>query len=190
MWEDLEALVRLFGETDALRVAETAQRSVGEIGTWLDANGVDAWFTRGGHLTIATSPAQDDVWASLVATANALEVGERFVELAPEAVQERCRSPVFRGGLLQPDNATLQPARLVLGLRAALLARGVRIFESTPVLRFHAGSPVRVQTPGGVVTAEHGVLGIGAGRRPITYQPAAKDASELRHDARRGGARA
>ena len=81
MWEDLQALVRVFGETDALRVAETAQRSVDEIEAWLDANGVDAWFSRGGHLTIATSPAQDDAWASLVATANGLGVGERFVEL-------------------------------------------------------------------------------------------------------------
>ena len=69
---------------------------------------------------------------------------------------------MFRAGLLQPDNAVLQPARLALSLRAALLARGVRIFESTPVLRFRAGAPVRVETPGGVVIAERGVLGLGA----------------------------
>ena len=162
MWEDLQALVRVFGETDALRVAETAQRSVGEIEAWLDANGVDAWFSRGGHLTIATSPAQDDAWASLVATANGLSAGERFVELAPEAVQERCRSPVFRGGLLQPDNATLQPARLALGLRAALLARGVRIHESSPVTRFREGPPVDVATATGSVRAERGVIALGA----------------------------
>jgi glycine/D-amino acid oxidase-like deaminating enzyme len=162
MWEDLEALVRFFGETDALRVAEAAQRSVGEIEAWLDANGVDAWFTRGGHLTIATSPAQDDAWASLVATAKELGVGERFRELDPDAVQERCRSPVFRAGLLQPDNATLQPARLALGLRAALLARGVRIHESSPVTKFNEGPPVDVVTAGGSVRAERGVLALGA----------------------------
>jgi glycine/D-amino acid oxidase-like deaminating enzyme len=162
MWEDLEALVRFFGETDALRVAETAQRSVGEIEAWLDANGVDAWFTRGGHLTIATSPAQDDAWASLVATANGLGAGERFTELDPEGVQGRCRSPVFRAGLLQPDNATLQPARLALGLRAALLDRGVRIHESSPVTRFREGPPVDVVAATGSVRAERGVLALGA----------------------------
>ena len=40
------------------------------------------------------------------------------------------------------DAANLQPARLARGLRNALLARGVRIFEGTPVTRFgfgHAG---------------------------------------------------
>jgi len=161
MWEDLEALVRFFGEADAVRVAEAAQRSVEEIGTWLDANDVDAWFTRGGHLTVATSAAQDGAWNSLVATARRLGV-ERFVELDAEQVQQRCASPVFRAGLLQPDNATLQPARLALGLREALLQRGVRIYESSHVVRFREGPPVDVETTGGSVRAERGVLALGA----------------------------
>ena len=49
--------------------------------------------------------------------------------------------PGVRAGLLQPDNATLQPARLALGLRAALLDKRVRIHEST-VVRFREGPPV------------------------------------------------
>jgi len=162
MWEDLEALIRFFGEADAMRVAETAQRSVDEIDAWLDANEVDAWFTRGGHLTIATSPAQDAAWASLVATARRLGVGGRFVEVDRDGVQDRCRSPVFRAGLLQPDNATLQPARLALGLRAALLDRGVRIHESSHVTRFRTGPPVEVDTDGGSVRAERSVVALGA----------------------------
>jgi glycine/D-amino acid oxidase-like deaminating enzyme len=162
MWEDLEALVRFFGETEALRVAATAQRSVGEIEAWLGDNAVDAWFERGGHLTVATSAAQDDAWGSLIATARRLRVDDRFVELDAAAVQDRCRSPVFRAGLLQPENATLQPARLALGLRAALLQRGVRIHESSPVVRFRADGPVEVETAGGSVRAERGVLALGA----------------------------
>jgi glycine/D-amino acid oxidase-like deaminating enzyme len=162
MWEDLEALVRFFGETEALRVAATAQRSVDEIEAWLGDNAVDAWFERGGHLTVATSAAQDDAWGSLVATARRLRVDDRFVELDAAAVQDRCRSPVFRAGLLQPENATLQPARLALGLRAALLQRGVRIHESSPVVRFRADGPVEVETAGGSVRAERGVLALGA----------------------------
>jgi glycine/D-amino acid oxidase-like deaminating enzyme len=162
MWEDLEALVRFFGETEALRVAATAQRSVDEIEAWLGDNAVDAWFERGGHLTVATSAAQDDAWGSLVAPARRLRVDDRFVELDAAAVQDRCRSPVFRAGLLQPENATLQPARLALGLRAALLQRGVRIHESSPVVRFRADGPVEVETAGGSVRAERGVLALGA----------------------------
>jgi glycine/D-amino acid oxidase-like deaminating enzyme len=163
MWEDLPALVRFFGDEDALRVARTAQRSVDEIKEWCDAQGADVWFTRKGHLTISTSEAQDGAWDGLVSEARRLHVEEdRFVVLSPEEVRERCDSPVFRAGLLQPDNATLQPARLSLALRKALLERGVRIFEHSPVSRFTQGPPVTAETPGGGITAEKGVLGLGA----------------------------
>ena len=108
---------------------------------------VDAWFTRAGHLTIATAAAQDGAWEPLVAEATRLGVADgRFVELDAGAVRARCDAPVFRSGLLQPDNAVLQPARLALGLREALLARGVRIYEGSPVARFAEGPPVRVET--------------------------------------------
>jgi glycine/D-amino acid oxidase-like deaminating enzyme len=162
-WEDLPNLTRRFGDLDGVRVALVAHRSVDEIGAWCTEHGVDVWFTRGGHLTIATSTAQDGAWRELVDEAERLGVAEgRFEVLTPEQVRLRCDSPVFRGGLLQPPNATLQPARLGLGLRRELLRRGVRIFERSPVTRFSAGARVRVQTPGGAVTAEKGVLGLGA----------------------------
>jgi glycine/D-amino acid oxidase-like deaminating enzyme len=164
VWEDLETLETFFGADDALRVAHTAQRSVDEIEAWLTSHGVDGWFTRAGHLTIATSAAQEGAWGSLVEAAERLDVADgRFVELEAEAVRARCDSPVFRSGLLQPDNAILQPARLALGLRRALLERGVRIYESSPIARYAEGPPVTVETRGGgIVTAERGVLGLGA----------------------------
>jgi glycine/D-amino acid oxidase-like deaminating enzyme len=163
MWEDLEALVRFFGDEDAVRVATVAHRSVDEIAAWAEARGADIWFTKAGHLTAASSPAQDGAWTSLVAEAERLGVADgRFVQLTADEVRARCDAPVFGAGLFQPDNATLQPARLALALRAALLERGVRIHERTPVTRFSAGPPVRVETPGGSVTAERGVLGLGA----------------------------
>jgi glycine/D-amino acid oxidase-like deaminating enzyme len=162
-WEDLEALVRFFGDRDALRIAQTAQRSVGEIEAWASARDVDIWFRRGGHLTAASAPVQDGAWRPLVDEARRLGVAEgRFVELTTEEVRARCDSPVFGAGLLQPDNAILQPARLSLALREALLERGVRIHERSPVRRFLPGEPVVAETERGSVTAERGVLGIGA----------------------------
>jgi glycine/D-amino acid oxidase-like deaminating enzyme len=163
MWEDLPALVRHLGDDDALRMARAAERSVEELERWLVEHDVDAWFTRAGHVTVATSPAQDGAWRGLLAEAARLGVADgRFEELDAEAVRARCASPVFRGGYLQPAGATLQPARLALGLRRELLRRGVRIFESSPVVRMAAGPPVRVETTGGDVIAGCGVLGLGA----------------------------
>ncbi len=164
VWDDLETLVRFFGDADALRIAEIAQRSVDEIETWLTTQGVDAWFTRSGHVTIATSTAQDGAWGSLVQEATRLGVADgRFVELDQAAVRARCDSPVFGSGLLQPENATLHPARLALGLRKALLDRGVRIHEASPVARFAEGPPVSVETrDGATISADRGVIGLGA----------------------------
>jgi glycine/D-amino acid oxidase-like deaminating enzyme len=163
MWEDLETLVRFFGDEDAVRIAEVAQRSVDEIEAWATARCADIWFTTAGHLTAASSPAQEGRWRSLVDEAGRLGVADgRFIELSAHEVRERCDGPVWGGGLLQPDNATLQPARLALALRAAALERGVRIHERTPVTRFAPGPPVRVEAPEGSVTAERGVLGLGA----------------------------
>ena len=163
MWEDLEILTRRFGDDEALRLAHTAGRSVDAIEAWLDTHGVDGWFTRAGHLTVATSPAQDDAWQGLLDEARRLDVaGGRFVELTREEVRARCDAPGFRRGLFQPDNATLQPARLALGLRRMLLERGVRIAEGSPVRGFSPGSPVVAETPRGRVTARDGVLALGA----------------------------
>jgi glycine/D-amino acid oxidase-like deaminating enzyme len=164
MWEDLPALVRHFGDREALRLSHAAERSVTATGDWLHDHDIDAWFTTAGHVTVATSPAQDGAWTELVREAERLGVADRrFVELDEDQVRERCASPVFRAGLLQPGGVTLQPARLALGLRRELRATGVRIHEGSPITRFAAGPPVRVETTiGGTVTAEHGVLGLGA----------------------------
>jgi glycine/D-amino acid oxidase-like deaminating enzyme len=164
MWEDLPSLVRRFGDADALRLAHAAERSVAAIGDWLTEHDVDAWWTPSGHLTVATSPAQDGAWNELVGEAERLGVAEgRVVPLDVEAVGTRCRSPVFRGGLEQPGGVILQPARLALGLRRELLSIGVRIHEASPVARFASGPPVRVRTTAGAeIVADHAVLGLGA----------------------------
>jgi glycine/D-amino acid oxidase-like deaminating enzyme len=162
-WEDLPNLVRRFGDAEAVRVAEAAQRSVDEIEEWCAGRDVDAWFSRAGHLTVSTSSAQDDAWRELVDEAERLGVAEgRFEVLSRDEVRARCDSPSFRAGLLQPRNATVQPARLALGLRRELLRAGVRIFEGSPIVRYSTARPVRVETARGSVSADAGVLALGA----------------------------
>jgi glycine/D-amino acid oxidase-like deaminating enzyme len=163
LWEELPLLVRNLGDRDAVRVGERAERSVDEIGRWCATHGVDAWYTPNGHLGVATSDEQDGAWCDVVMEAQRLGVEEgRFVELDAGAVRARCDGPVFGAGLLTPRAATLQPARLALGLRRALLERGVRIHEHAPVRRLATGPPVLAETPGGRVRAEHGILATGA----------------------------
>ncbi len=163
LWEELPLLVDTLGDLGAVRVGAVAERSIDEIGVWCRERGVDAWHTPNGHLGVATSPAQEGAWRDLVDEAGRLGVLQgRFVELDAGRVRARCDGPTFGAGLFTPRTATVQPARLALGLRVALLERGVRIYERSPARRLSAGPPVLVETPGGRVHADRGVLAVGA----------------------------
>jgi glycine/D-amino acid oxidase-like deaminating enzyme len=60
------------------------------------------------------------------------------------------------------DAASVQPARLARGLRRAVLERGVRVFERTPVMDLHGGATITAAAPGGRVRASQGVLALNA----------------------------
>jgi glycine/D-amino acid oxidase-like deaminating enzyme len=163
MWEDLEALIGMFGREEAIRLATAAHSSVDAIETWLAEHDVDAWFTKAPFVNAASSAAQEGVWRETVDLFAELGLGEWIQELSADQVRARIDSPVLGGGTLQPGNATLQPARLALGLRRELKRRGVHIHERTHVARISAGPPVAVETrDGATITAAQGVLGLGA----------------------------
>jgi glycine/D-amino acid oxidase-like deaminating enzyme len=161
-WDRVVDLVAAYGEADAAELLMTVGRSPAEIGAWCERHGVDAWFRHGGDLAVAASPAQEHDWTDTIRTAARLGFEGEYVPLTREEVRARCDSPVFGPGLLIPDAANLQPARLARGLRRVLVERGVRIFEGTPVTRFRAGSPALAETPGGTVRAGQAVVALGA----------------------------
>jgi glycine/D-amino acid oxidase-like deaminating enzyme len=78
--------------------------------------------------------------------------------LTPAQVAAHAWSPRFGAGAAMPVAATVQPARLAFGLRRALLARGVRIYENSRVRRV-AGASVETDT-GGRVDAGRVVLAV------------------------------
>ncbi|HEX2084244.1 MAG TPA: FAD-dependent oxidoreductase, partial [Solirubrobacteraceae bacterium] len=162
LWLSLPALRARFGDPAALALCRAAEESVRAIGRWCEEQEVDAWFGGGGQLDVSTAPAQDGAGAEAAAAARELGVADRVVPLSAGEVRRRCASPVFRAGVWLPTGRTVQPARLALGLRARLLARGVRIFERTRVRRVLDGAGVesalgRVRAPQ-VVLAAGGAL--------------------------------
>jgi glycine/D-amino acid oxidase-like deaminating enzyme len=162
-------------------MAESLSEAPAAIGAWAAEHGVDAWFTPAGSVLAASSRAQDGAWDGLYALAARLGVADRFRELSGPEVRARCASPVLRGGLFTPEDATVQPARLARGLRRVLLERGVVIHEGTRATGVRReGETVRVATDAGpVIAAGHAVLGLNAwaaawpgggfGRRLITW---------------------
>ncbi len=161
-WGHIGDLVETFGEADALELLMACGRSPTEIGAWCEAHGVDAWFRHTGVLAVATNASAEGRWQGILEAARRLGLEDEYRPLTAAQVREICDSPAFRDGLLIPDGANVQPARLARGLRRVLIERGVRIFEGTPVLRFRASRPVVVETPGGEVRAGEAVIGLGA----------------------------
>jgi glycine/D-amino acid oxidase-like deaminating enzyme len=167
LWFSAPALRVRFGDEAARSVLDAAGETVTSIGRWCEENDVDAWFGQSGYLGVSTGEAFDDVGADAVEAARALGVPDAVRELSAEEVRGRVSSPVFRGGVFVPDFATVQPARLALGLRTRLLERGVKVFESSRVHALNAGSDrtVRAHTDSGRVRAKAAVLAVGPGAR-------------------------
>lgn len=169
MWFSLATMRERWGDVQALRVAQAAEQAVARIGAFCEEREVDAWFRPAGYVQVSTAPAHDGAWGRALQACRELGVPEMLQSLSADEVAERCASPAFRGGAVSPTSATVQPARLALGLREQVLAAGVEVFESSPVRSFHAGGDgVAAHTAGGMVGAKRGVLAIGAaakGRR-------------------------
>lgn len=169
MWFSLASMRERWGDEPALRVARAAEEAVTRIGAFCDEHGIDAWLKPAGYVQVSTALAHDGSWERAVRACEELGVPEMLQPLSPAEVAGRCASPAFRAGAVSPASATVQPARLALGLREQLLAAGVEIFESSPVRSFGAaGDGVVARTGAGTVRARRGVLAIGAaakGRR-------------------------
>jgi glycine/D-amino acid oxidase-like deaminating enzyme len=159
-WPKVETLVKRVGEDEAFRLVRASAEAVAELGDFCEREGVDAHFRRGGWLWTATSPAQVGSWEGAVAAAE--RAGERPFELLDAAeVQRRTGSPAHLGAAYEAGGATVQPALLARGLRRVALAKGVRIFERSPLVGLDRDRGL-VQTPSGSVRADAIVLATGA----------------------------
>ena len=121
--------------TSAARaLLDASSETVAAIGAWCDDNGVDAWFDQSGYLCVSTG-------AGVRRRGPRRRRGRRGARQAGRGARpdRGARSasgatrPCSGGGVLVPDFATVQPARLALGLRERLIERGVEIFEHSRV---------------------------------------------------------
>jgi glycine/D-amino acid oxidase-like deaminating enzyme len=169
-WSPLARLRRVFGDGDALAIAEAGSAVIPGVRAFAESHGADVWLREAPLLEVSAAPAQDESVDRAVATARELGVEEEAVPLTAAELAERCASPRFRRGVLFREGATVQPARLARALRAAALASGVTIHERSPVRKVDRGRPNVLQTPNGRVRADEVVVAVNAaaaGWRPL-----------------------
>lgn len=163
MWFSLPSMRKRWGDEAALAVARAAEAAVVGIGEFCEREGVDAWFRPHGYLQVSTATAHDSVWTASLDACRELGAADAVVPLAAAEVAERCASPLFRTGAFYPGAASVQPARLALGLRERLIAAGVEVHESSPVRELRdAADGVLARSAHGTVRAGTAVLALGA----------------------------
>ena len=154
-------LQRLYGEAEAVRLVQASEQAVLDIESFCRRHAIDCEFRRHGTLYTASAPAQ--VGASDAVMAALQERGiSSWTKLPVPDVQRRGGSRQHLEGWFSPLAATVQPGKLVRGLRRVALQMGVRLHEGTPMLALEEGSPPAVRTPRGTVTADKVVVAINA----------------------------
>ncbi|OXY83185.1 NAD(P)/FAD-dependent oxidoreductase [Oceanimonas doudoroffii] len=124
--------------------------NVDNIGSRLEAEGIDAHFHKGGVLYAAARyPEQEAMQRKMLAQlyeAGHTEEDCRWLNARELAEKVRLRNGL--GAVYKSHCATVNPARMARGLAAAVEKKGVRIYEKTRVTSFRSGE----------VTTEHGVV--------------------------------
>lgn len=154
-------LERLFGVEEAVRLVKASEQSIYAIGAFCKQYGVDADYRLDGTLYTATNQAQVGSTDSVIA-ALARQSINSFSKLPVEDLQRRAGSALHREGWFSPAAASVQPGKLVRGLRRVALQLGVRIYESTPMTGLEEGAPALIRTPAGSIRADRVVLAMNA----------------------------
>jgi putative aminophosphonate oxidoreductase len=154
-------LQRLFGTEEALRLVRASEQALLDIEAFCRAHAIECEWRRDGTLYTATSKAQLGASDAVIEALSAHGI-DSWQRLSPDEVRRRAGSRVHLEGVFSPLAATVQPGKLVRGLRRVALAMGVRIHEQTPLLSIDAGSPPVLRTPRGSIRADKAVLAINA----------------------------
>ena len=154
-------LARLFGEAEALRLVCASEQAVLDIEAFCTEHGIDCEWRRHGTLFTATSAAQLGASDAVVTALEARGV-RSWQRLERTELQRRAGSQAHLEGWFSPHAATVQPGKLVRGLRRVALELGIRLYERTPMLGIDDGSPPVVRAAGGRVRADRVVIAINA----------------------------
>lgn len=148
--EDLRQLVRL------------GQENLDAIEAFVAHHNIDCDWQRVGEIDVATEEYQIERLQGFIN--QAADFGEEYVWLDQAEVRNRLNSPMFLGGLFDPDSVAIcDPARLAWGLRDVAKSLGVRIYENSKVQSLDdRGATVVAQTELGSLRAKHVLLATNA----------------------------
>jgi gamma-glutamylputrescine oxidase len=163
--KDMPTLLMMYGEERTGRIVRFADHCVHRTEQLIAELGIDCDYHPAGNIMAVVHPKQEKRLRRAARVAERVGADVRFIE--PEEMRARGVPPAFLCGALEGSGGTLNPGKLVLGLRGAALQSGIRIYEQTPVLEVHEGAKPSLRTPHGTVRAERVVMASNAYTREI-----------------------
>ena len=154
--KDLPTAKLLFGAERATQLVRFADHCVENAQALMQGYGIDCDYHDGGNIMAVLHPSQEQRLRQ--ATVAALQLGAKTHFIEPDEMRERGLPKAFLCGAMEEVGGTLHPGKFVSGLRREVLARGIPVYEQTCVERVEPGTPVRIVTPGGTVTAERSLM--------------------------------
>lgn len=154
-------LERLFGVEEAVRLVKESEQSIYAIGAFCERYGIDAEYRLDGTLYTATNRAQCGSTDAVIAALERNGINS-FTQRPLADVQRMAGSGKHLEGWFSPAAASVQPGKLVRGLRRVALQLGVRIYENTAMTGLQEGTPAAIQAPNGIVRADRVVLAMNA----------------------------
>jgi len=158
--KDLPTLIRLFGQTRASAFARFADRAVGCAEELIRRHAIACDYVASGNVLAGLHPGQR-VRLERAAEA-AARLGAKVAFLDEGEVRRRSLPACVRFGVLEERGGTLDPGKLVRGLRAAALGAGVRVYEGSEARTIETGRTPKVETENGVLRAERVVVATNA----------------------------
>jgi glycine/D-amino acid oxidase-like deaminating enzyme len=147
-----------YGRELARRLMLAMEATVDEVGRVCQEEKIDAYFHKGGILTLARGEHQLPLIRGAFDAYSRLGLQDHYHMLTADQAQERVRVTNVKGALFAKENASIHPGRLVRGLARAVENRGGTIYEATNVLNFRGGDHPRLITPGGEVQAGRAIV--------------------------------
>jgi glycine/D-amino acid oxidase-like deaminating enzyme len=158
--KDLPTLVRVFGEARASAFARFADRAVGCAEELIGRHAIDCDYVASGNVLAGLHPGQRARLERAVEAAARL--GAKVAFLDEREVRRRELPECVRFGILEERGGTLDPGKLVRGLRAAALGAGARVYEGSEVRRIATGRMPRIETGTGTLRAKRVVVATNA----------------------------
>ncbi len=140
-WPKIQSLRAFCSDEEALFLCKAAEEAVNEIGEFCQEHDVNADFCQEGWLWTATCEAHEGAWEGTLQACASMGVYP-FERVERGDLVRRTGSPLHIAGVWEKNNATVQPAKLVRGMRRVAISQGVDVREGSGVEEIIPGETV------------------------------------------------